>query len=346
MHDFTISALSIENKGALLHKINHKTKPQGALGTLELLALQIGLVQNTLSPQLTRPCMLVFAADHGIASIGVSPYPQSVTAQMVRNFLNGGAAINVFTKQHHFELCVIDAGVNDRFEANTNLIDAKISLGTANFLYEPAMTRVQCLEAISRGAKITMSEINKGSNILAFGEMGIGNTASASCLMSVLCKLPIEQCVGRGAGLDDEGLQRKIAILKQAINHHALQDDDPFKALITFGGFEINMIVGGMLMAAERGVLIIIDGFITTAALLVAVKIQPNIIDYCIFAHCSDESGHRLMLQYLNAEPLLNLGLRLGEGSGAVLAYPLIVSAVGFLNEMASFESAGVSEKT
>ena len=346
MYNFTIPAVNTEKKAALLHKINHKTKPLGALGKLESLALQIGLVQNTLSPQLLRPSMLVFAADHGISQVGVSPYPQAVTAQMVGNFLQGGAAINVFTKQHQFELCVIDAGVNHQFEVNANLIDAKLSLGTANFLSQPAMTNAECLEAINRGTEITTTQIDKGSNILAFGEMGIGNTASASCLMSVLCNLPIEQCVGRGAGLDDNGLQHKITILKQALIYHALPNEDALKALTTFGGLEISMMVGGMLAAAERGVLIIVDGFISTAALLVAVKMQPNTIDCCIFAHCSDESGHRLMLQYLNAEPLLNLGLRLGEGTGAVLAYPLIVSAVNFLNEMASFESAGIAGKS
>ena len=345
MIDFNIPAVSTQLKTTLLHKINHKTKPIGALGKLEALALQIGLVQKTLTPQLTRPAMLVFAGDHGITTENVSPYPQAVTAQMVLNFLNNGAAINIFAKQHHLELRVIDAGVNHAFTAHLKLINAKIGLGTQNFLYEPAMSKAQCADAIKRGAEIALNEINKGSNVIAFGEMGIGNTSSASCLMSVLCGLPIEQCVGRGTGLDDAGLQHKIAVLKQAISHHALSNNDAVSVLATFGGFEIAMMVGAMLASAENGGLLVIDGFITTSALLVAAKIKPNILDYCVFAHCSDENGHRLMLQNLNAEPLLNLGLRLGEGTGAALAYPLLVSAVSFLNEMASFESAGVAEK-
>ena len=346
MTPFNVPAVNTQLKAGLLHKINYKTKPLGALGKLEALALQIGMVQGTLTPQLTRPVVLVFAGDHGITEAGVSPYPQAVTAQMVLNFLNGGAAINVFAHQHGFKLQVIDAGVNHVFSTQPQLIDAKIGLGTQNFLHASAMTKAQCLDAIKRGAEIATAEIYNDSNVLAFGEMGIGNTSSASCLMSVLCTLPIEQCVGRGTGLDDAGLQHKIAVLKEAIEYHVLTSDDALTALTTFGGFEIAMMVGSMLAAAERGVILIIDGFITTSALLVAAKIQPNILGYCVFAHCSDESGHRLMLQHLNVEPLLNLSLRLGEGTGAVLAYPLLLSAVNFLNDMASFESAHVSGKT
>ncbi len=350
MQVFQISQPNSALKLALQQKIDHKTKPLGALGFLEDMALQIGLIQNTLAPQLNKPTMLVFAGDHGIAASGVSPYPQAVTAQMVLNFLGGGAGINVFAKQNGFNLRVIDAGVNHQFESHLNLIDAKIDSdnsqgGTANFLHEPAMTLAQCEQALTRGAELAKKEIAAGSNVLGFGEMGIANTSSASCLMSVLCDFPIEACVGRGTGLDDAGLVNKTNILKQAIQHHALNGQDPMRALATFGGFEIAMMAGAMLGAAEHKALLLIDGFIATTALLVASQLQPNILHYCVFAHCSGEAGHKKLLEYLNAKPLLDLGLRLGEGTGAVLAYPLVQAAVNFLNDMASFESAGVSEK-
>ena len=344
MQKFQISALNKTLEPALIQKINTKTKPLGALGRLEDIALQIGLIQQTLTPQLSKPSMLVFATDHGIANSGVSSYPQAVTAQMVLNFLSGGAAINVFSKQNGFLLRVIDAGVNHVFKPDSNLIDAKISMGTANFLQQPAMTQAQYEQALTRGASIASAEIAAGCNVMAFGEMGIGNTSSASCLMSVLCGLPIEECVGRGTGLDDAGLAQKTATLSQAIKHHALNGQNTLQVLATFGGFEIAMMVGAMLGAAEQKALLLIDGFIASAALLVAAKLQPNIIDYCVFAHCSNEHAHRAMLKYLGAKPLLDLDLRLGEGTGAVLAYPLVQAAVNFLNEMASFASAGVSE--
>jgi nicotinate-nucleotide--dimethylbenzimidazole phosphoribosyltransferase len=289
--------------------------------------------------------MLVFAGDHGIANSGVSPYPQAVTAQMVLNFLGGGAAINVFAKQNAFTLRVIDAGVNHVFAPVDQLIDAKIGMGTVNFLNQPAMTANQCEQALTRGAELAKQEILAGCNVLGFGEMGIGNTSSASCLMSVLCQLPIEDCVGRGTGLDDKGLQNKTDILQQAMQFHALKGQDVMQALMTFGGFEITMMTGAMLAAAEQKSVLLIDGFIATAALLVAYKMQPNILDYCVFAHCSNENAHKKMLNFLGAKPLLDLGLRLGEGTGAVLVYPLVQAAVNFLNEMASFESASVSEK-
>jgi nicotinate-nucleotide--dimethylbenzimidazole phosphoribosyltransferase len=351
MKNYSIAPLNKALKPALQHKIDHKTKPLGALGRLEDLALQIGLIQNTLTPQLNNPTMLVFAGDHGIAASGVSPYPQAVTAQMVLNFLNGGAAINVFAKQNNMQLRVIDAGVNHQFAAQLNLINAKIGIdnsqnGTANFLHQDAMTNIQCEQALTIGISLAKQEIDAGCNVLGFGEMGIANTSSASCLMSVLCGLPIAQCVGRGTGLDDAGLAKKTEILSQALQHHALNAQAPMQVLATFGGFEIAMMAGAMLGAAEQKAVLLIDGFIATAALLVASKLQPNILQYCIFAHCSGEAGHRQLLDYLGANPLLDLGLRLGEGTGAALVLPLLQAATHFLNEMASFESAGVSEKT
>ena len=346
MKNYSIARLNHALMPALQQKINLKTKPLGALGRLEDVALQIGLIQNTLSPQLNKPTMLVFAGDHGIAASGVSPYPQAVTAQMVLNFINGGAAINVFAKQNNMQLRVIDAGVNHPFEAHPDLMDAKIAMGTTNFLHEPAMNSMQCEQALTLGAGLSAKETQAGCNVFGFGEMGIANTSSASCLMSVLCGMPIEQCVGRGAGLDDAGLAKKTEILKQALQHHALNGQDTMRVLATFGGFEIVMMVGAMLGAAQQKTLLLIDGFISSVALLVACKLQANILQYCVFAHCSGEAGHKQLLDYLGAKPLLDLGLRLGEGTGVALALPLLQAAVNFLNEMASFESAGVSEKS
>ena len=345
MKNYAIAPLNNALKSALQQKINLKTKPMGALGRLEDVALQFGLIQNSLSPQLNKPTMLVFAGDHGIAASGVSPYPQAVTAQMVLNFLGGGAAINVFAKQNNMALRVIDAGVNHQFEPHPNLINAKIENGTANFLHAPAMTSDQCEQALTLGASLAAKETQAGCNVLAFGEMGIANTSSASCLMSVLCGLSIDKCVGRGTGLDDAGLSKKIEILDQAIQLHALNAQDTMQVLATFGGFEIAMMAGAMLGAAQQNAVLLIDGFIATAALLVASKLQPNILQYCVFAHCSGEAGHRQLLAFLDANPLLDLGLRLGEGTGAALVLPLLQAAVNFLNDMASFESAGVSEK-
>ncbi len=332
-------------EGALLNKINTKTKPLGSLGSLEAIALQIGLIQQTLSPRLSGATMLVFAGDHGIVEAGVSPYPQAVTAQMVLNFLQGGAAINVFARQNNMQLRVIDAGVNHTFEAHPDLIHAKVGLGTGNFLHEPAMSMLQCEQALTAGAEVSKKEISAGCNVFGFGEMGIGNTSSASCLMSLLCNLPLEECVGRGTGLDDAGLTQKTAVLKQALSFHQLNGGNTLRVLATFGGFEIAMMAGAMLAAAEQKTVLLIDGFIATAALLVAYKLQADILQYCVFTHCSGEAGHRRLLEHLGVVPLLDIGLRLGEGTGAALAYPLVQAAVNFLNDMASFESAGVSSK-
>lgn len=331
-------------KDQLQQKIDFKTKPIGALGTLEKLALQIGQVQNTISPTLRNPVIVVFAGDHGIAQEGVSAYPQEVTFQMVMNFLQGGAAINIFSKQNHINLKVVDAGVNFDFEKSDNLINAKIAKGTKSFLQQKAMTETQLQQCFEKGEQIVNVIGKDGSNIIGFGEMGIGNTSSATMLMSYLCNLPIEKCVGRGTGLNDAQLEKKITILKQAKSFHE-NIENPKEVLQTFGGFEIAQMCGAMLTAFENNMLILIDGFIASNAFLVAYKINPKIISNAIFCHLSDESGHQLLLNYLNVEPLLKLNMRLGEGTGCALAYPIILSAVSFLNSMASFESAGISNK-
>jgi len=342
---FRVNAVNRALEPALRRKIDNKTKPLGALGRLENLALQLGLIQNTLTPQLNKPHMLLCAGDHGAAKSGVSAFPQDVTWQMVENFLAGGAAINTLARQAGMALVIADAGVNRDFGPRPGLIDAKVAPGTANYLDGAAMTPAHAVTALSRGAALARDIAATGCNVLAFGEMGIGNTASASLITHCLTGIPLADCVGRGTGLDDAGLARKHDLLAQALDVWRERSDDAPAVLARFGGYEIAMLAGAMLAAAEAGMVLLIDGFIVTSALLVAAGIEPAIRDYCVFAHRSDEAGHRRQLEHLGAEPLLNLGLRLGEGTGAALAYPLLVSACAFLAEMASFESAAVSGK-
>ncbi|QNA43975.1 nicotinate-nucleotide--dimethylbenzimidazole phosphoribosyltransferase [Lacibacter sediminis] len=332
----------------LQHKINNKTKPLGALGMLEELALKIGTVQNSLSPTINKPHIVVFAGDHGIAATGkVNPYPQAVTAQMVLNFVNGGAAINVFTKQHNIGLIVVDAGVNFDFDASLPIVHAKINHGTADYSKVNAMNIDEVNAAIEKGRSIVQGLFDEGCNTIGFGEMGIGNTSSASLIMHHLLNLPLSECVGRGTGTTAEQLQRKLDTLEDVSRLHELNHYDitPHQLLCRIGGFELAMMVGAYHKAAELNMIIVVDGFIATAALLVAKQYNQTITGHCVFAHCSDENGHRKMLEHLNAKPILQLGMRLGEGTGAALAIPLLQSAVQFLNEMASFESAGVSGK-
>jgi nicotinate-nucleotide--dimethylbenzimidazole phosphoribosyltransferase len=332
--------------------IDCKTKPRGSLGLLEKIALQAGVVLQSLSPELRNPHILVFAADHGIASTGlVNPFPQAVTAQMVLNFLNGGAAINVFCRQHEIGLRVIDAGVNFDFRsvATDMLIHAKVKCGTSNYLNENAMTRAQVEECISRGRDVVRQvRIAADTNCIGIGEMGIGNTSSAALIMSSVTGFPLSRCVGRGTGTSDKQFDTKRATLEKVYSFHALHTRNlpPLELLSRIGGFEIAMMTGAYLQAAAEKMLIVVDGFISSAALLVAVQLEPAVLDNCVFAHTSGETGHTVMLNHLRATPLLNIGLRLGEGTGAALAIPLIMSAVNFLNQMATFQSASVSSAT
>ncbi|MEE1885442.1 nicotinate-nucleotide--dimethylbenzimidazole phosphoribosyltransferase [Pedobacter flavus] len=331
-------------KSALKQKIDFKTKPLGALGTLEKLAYQIGTIQHTLNPVLKQPTIVVFAADHGIANEGVSAYPPEVTHQMVLNFLNGGAAINVFSNQNNINLIIADAGVNFNFNTTPNLINCKVGFGTKSFLNNKAMTSNELEQCFKYAHQIVEKVNNDGCNIIGFGEMGIGNTSTATMLMSYLCDFPIESCIGRGTGLNDNQLNHKIQILNQAKRFHG-HLSDPMEILQTFGGFEVAQMCGAMLAAFEKNMLIMVDGFIASTALLVASKLKADIINNAIFCHQSDEAGHHLLLQHFNATPLIQLNLRVGEGTGCAIAYPIIQSAVNFLNEMASFESAEVSNK-
>lgn len=331
---------------ALQAKIDGKTKPLGALGRLESLALQLGLIQRSLAPQIRQPHILVCAGDHGAAKAGISAYPQDVTWQMVENFLAGGAAINVLARQAGVQLVIADAGVAHDFGPRDGLLDAKVgAVGTANYLEGAAMSAAQCAQALANGAAVVQQLAAAGCNTLGFGEMGIGNTASASLLTHCLTGLPLADVVGRGTGLDDAGLERKRALLAHALKTWPERTDAPLAVLARFGGFEIAMLSGAMLAAAEAGMVLLIDGFIVTSALLVAARIEPQILDYCVFSHRSSEAGHRLQLDWLKASPLLDLDLRLGEGTGAALALPLLRAACAFMGEMASFESAGVSQK-
>ncbi|HSC75715.1 MAG TPA: nicotinate-nucleotide--dimethylbenzimidazole phosphoribosyltransferase [Pseudomonadales bacterium] len=340
---FIVQAVDRSMAEKIQHKIDQKTKPPGSLGVLENVALQIALIQKTLTPSLQKPQMLLFAGDHGIVAEGVSPFPQVVTQQMVHNFVNGGAAINVFCRQHNIAIDVIDAGVNGDL-SSLPITQAKVANGTKNFLHEKAMTAADCEQAIARGAALARAANESGCNVIGFGEMGIGNTSSATALFSALSGTSVEECVGRGTGLDDKGLLHKTAVLKAALAKHG-KLTDPFTILCTFGGFEIAMMVGAILAACEQNMLVLIDGFIASSAAAIAFALEPHARDYCVFSHLSNESGHKKMLDYLQVSPLASLGLRLGEGSGVAITYPLIESAVLFFNEMASFDSAGIDGK-
>jgi nicotinate-nucleotide--dimethylbenzimidazole phosphoribosyltransferase len=327
----------------LRHKIDHKTKPQGALGLLEDVALQLGLIQRTQTPMLHAPQMVVFAADHGIAAEGVSAFPQAVTVQMVANMLAGGAAINVFARQHGFALQVVDAGVAAELPAHPCLLPRKIAMGTRNLCHGPAMTRAQAQAALMAGMQVVQ---DLPGNVLALGEMGIANTSPAALLLVRLAGASLADATGRGTGLDDAQLLHKQAVLARALARHpATEPLDAVGELAALGGFEIAMMAGAMLQAASERRVVLVDGFIAGSSALLAQALAPAVRDYLVFCHQSAETGHRLLLAHLQARPLLSLGLRLGEGTGALLAWPLVQSAAAFLNEMASFESAGVSEK-
>ena len=328
----------------LQDKIDSKTKPIGALGTLETLAFQLGTVFETLTPKITNPNIVVFAADHGIANHGVSAYPQDVTRQMVGNFLEGGAAINVFCQQNNIQLSIVDAGVNYDFPTNSNLIQAKIAKGTQSFLHIPAMSETELQWCFEKGKSIIETIAKTGCNCIGFGEMGIGNTSTAAVLMSLLTGFSIEECVGKGTGVENQKLFDKQHILKKAIKNYSGQAE-LMQQLAYFGGFEIIQMASGMLTAFENKMIILVDGFICSVAFLIASKINPDIHKNAVFCHCSAEKAHQKLLDYLNAKPILNLDLRLGEGTGCAIAFPILKSAEVFLNEMASFESAGVSRK-
>jgi nicotinate-nucleotide--dimethylbenzimidazole phosphoribosyltransferase len=342
MHDvaFEIPELHEPELEARLHGlIDGKTKPLGALGRIEALAQQIGQVLGTEQPRLREPQLVVFAADHGLAAHGVSAYPSEVTWQMVGNFLSGGAAASVLARQHGIALTVVDCGVRREFDPQAGLVLARLGPGTFDALAGPAMTPQQCEAALANGARVVRS---LPGNAMLLGEMGIGNTSSAALLLARLTGADIADCTGAGTGLQPEAVHRKTMILREVLARHA-QAQQPLDALAALGGFEIATMVGAVLQSARERRVIVVDGFIAGAAVLVASRLAPAVLQRCVFAHRSDERGHARLLAALDAVPLLELGLRLGEGSGALLAWPLLVSACTVLRDMASFESAGVS---
>ena len=337
LHDGSFDDLAARTQ----RRIDRKTKPLGALGRLEALALLLARVLGTDAPRLLAPQLVVFAADHGIAAQGVSAYPAEVTAQMVLNMLAGGAAVSVLARQHGLALTVVDCGVKSDLPPHALLRVAKTCQGSADSTLGPALTRAQNDAALAHGAALVCS---LPGNVLLLGEMGIANTSPAALLMVRLTGLPISACAGRGTGLDDAGLAHKLAVLQRALDRHAhLQE--PAQWLAALGGPEIATMAGAVLQAAEERRVIVVDGFITTAAVALAAAIAPPVLQRCVFAHGSAENGHARWLAQLGAVPLLDLGLRLGEGSGAALAWPLLKSAELLLAEMASFDSAGVSER-
>lgn len=325
----------------LQHLLDHKTKPLGALGRLEALGLRLGMILGSEAPAFSSPQMLVCAGDHGLAARGVSAYPSDVTWQMVENFLAGGAAVSVLARQHALALTVVDCGVRHDFEPRDGLRILKVARGTADASRGPAMSAAQCEAAIANGMALVRE---LPGNALLLGEMGIGNSSAAALLLARLTGLDIDACTGSGTGLDAAGLVRKRALLREVLALHA-DAGTPLMALAAFGGFEIATLVGAVLQAAQERRVIVVDGFIASAAVLVAHALRPHVVQRCIAAHRSAEPGHRLLLEALGLEPLLKLDLRLGEGSGAALAWPLLESACRILREMASFESAGVSQR-
>lgn len=344
MKQFHIQKPDEHIREALQEKIDDLTKPKGSLGRLEDLALQVGLIQQTLSPSLRQPFNLIFAADHGITEEGVSVSPKEVTWQQCIHFIkSNGGGVNFLCRQHGFTLRVIDAGVDYDFPPELGIIDQKVRKGTRNYLHEAAMTREEMELCVERGAAVVRDVHAAGCNVISFGEMGIGNTSSSSLWMTCLTDIPLQQCVGAGSGLDSAGIRHKYDVLRRALEQ-APGKHSTEEVMSRFGGYEMVMAVGGMLQAAEAKMLILVDGFIMTNCMLAAARLYPDVLSYAVFGHCGDEAGHRLVLEALGARPLLDLGMRLGEGTGAICAYPLVESAVRMINEMDSFGKGKITK--
>lgn len=344
---FDISPVSKTRSAQYQARIDNKTKPLGALGQLEPLALQLALIlssgeQDTIT--LSQPQMLVFAGDHGIAAEGVSIAPSEVTGQMVANFAHGGAAVNVFCRTLGWALSVVDCGILVAPAADLNVYSQRLGTTTEPFHLKPAMTREQLEQGFIYAKTLIENKLQSGANVFAFGEMGIGNTSAAAAIFSAISGLSPLQTVGKGTGVNDEIVLKKQQLIEQALALHSEHLNTPLDVLQRLGGFEIVQMVASMLCVAKAQKVIVVDGFIATAAALIAVKLAPSVKDYMVFAHCSGEQGHQKMLAYLDVQPLLNLGLRLGEGTGAALTLPLLQSAAAFFNDMASFSDANVTE--
>lgn len=340
---FDIKPLDTSRLTQIQAIIDNKTKPRGSLGKLEALAAQLALITRQESIEINSPVMLVFAGDHGIAEENVSTAPAAVTRQMVVNFLKGGAAINCFCRSNTIDIEVIDAGILQAIEDHRLLLQS-LGLGTKNFTKEKAMPESVVDKGLQWGAQVVYRHANNGSNTIGLGEMGIGNSSSAAAIMAAVTGYPVEDCVGRGTGINDKVLNRKKGLIDKALQLHKQKLSTPCGILAAVGGFEIVQMVGAMLAGAERRIILLIDGFIATAAALVACQMNKHAKDYMVFCHQSNEHGHNRILEFMEVDTLLSLDLRLGEGTGAALAFPLLRAAACFYNDMASFDSAGVDE--
>lgn len=347
MRNFKIEKPDESLRGAIREKIDNLNKPKGSLGLLETLAEQICMIQQTLTPTLQHPCHLLFGGDHGIEREGVSVSPRDVTWQQMINFTHGGGGVNMFCRQHGFTLYIIDMGVDYDLTAYPDILNRKIARGTKNFLYEPAMSEAEFNQAIETGCELVDRCYQDGCNIICMGEMGIANTSPSSIWMHLFGNIPLDECIGAGAGLDTPGLQHKRVILRQAVdnfNKLRAQSGNKEEALPYFAGFEMAGALGAMLRAAELKMTVLVDGFIMSACMLAASQIYPEVLHYAVFGHCGDESGHKRMLDLMHATPILHLGMRLGEGTGALCAYPIVESAVRMVNEMNNFENAHITK--
>ena len=336
---FNIQPTNKALQGAIQQKIDNLNKPKGSLGRLEELAMQVCLIQQTLEPSLAHPCHLLLGGDHGIEREGVSASPREVTWQQMINFTHGGGGVNMFCRQHGFKLRIVDVGVDYDLSSVDGIINRKIARGTRNFLYEPAMTEEEYNQTIQVGCDLVDDCVAEGCKVLCIGEMGIANTSPSSIWMHIFGDIPLKDCIGAGSGLNSPGIQHKYDVLLRAVAN--FKDGDPIRY---FGGFEMVAAIGAMLRAAEQHLVVLVDGFIMTACALAAIRLYPDAQDYMIFTHCGDESGHQMMLDIIDAKPILNLGLRLGEGTGALCAFPIIDSAVRMVNEMNNFENAKITK--
>ena len=341
MKTFDIQPVNKSLQPAIQEKIDNLNKPKGSLGVLEDLAMQACLIQQTLTPSLAHPCHLLLGGDHGIEREGVSVSPREVTWQQMINFTRGGGGVNMFCRQHGFKLRIVDVGVDYDFKDIEGIIDRKIARGTKDFLYEPAMSKGEFDQAIQVGSDLVDDCVAEGCRVFSIGEMGIGNTSPSSIWMHLFGNIPLDECIGAGAGLDTPGIRHKREVLAKAVANYSQFLSSP---LIYFGGFEMIAAIGAMLRAAECHLIILIDGFIMTACALAAIRLYPASQDYMVFTHCGDESGHKRMLDIVGAKPLLHLGLRLGEGTGALCAYPIVDSAVRMMNEMNNFNNAKITK--
>ncbi len=346
MQVFNIQPVNREMQAAIQQKIDNLNKPKGSLGRLEELALQVCLIQQTLEPSTAHPCHLLLGGDHGIEREGVSVSPREVTWQQMINFTRGGGGVNMFCRQHGFKLRIVDVGVDYDLSNVSGIINRKIARGTKNFLYEPAMSEEEFDRAIAVGVDLVDACIGEGCRVLSIGEMGIANTSPSSIWMHLFGNIPLEECIGAGAGLDTPGIRHKYEVLSQAVEHyhHWSENQSQVAPLRYFGGYEMIAAIGAMLRAAEQHLIILVDGFIMTACAIAAVQLYPAAQDYMVFTHCGDESGHKKMLDIVQAKPLLHLGLRLGEGTGALCAFPIIDSAVRMMNEMNNFDNAKITK--